>query len=482
MKENKLNFQSENLVVDWIGFSIQGLVNILPIANYLFQNFGFNSTIISGSDRKQKTIFFNPKNKYHVYFTEYRYSDSYWDGIKIDFSGKSSSYCYELIQKQNFDWNIFRLPNLSLSRFDLYYFRERQHNDQEDPLEKIFSDSLSKLYNSYKKNRFNYQRDTKGYILRIGNRKSSNFYRIYQKKKGLRFELEIKKNKIKQFSSLLFCYEIEKFEKILTRHFYTYSKKVLGLNDYTDWLSKYLRKNHKPLNLLVTSYFKQTTNKLPESEKIFTFLQFLSFSRGKKSTTIQIYDQNYCLIEFTLKEYMEFSGVKINQYQRNKFINLFYSFQKTEPWVTYFTDSRFQSLVGFPYLNIQKQGNSWVVRVAMLELLYDYPYPFKFPSTFLTFQNIYDLQIKLRIIESLSTVPLEKLFHAELFLQQFNTLASKKASIKKNVVKLFNQLQMTGIIQSHYKLIKKSNLIIEVNSLTPLLVGQTKTIYFYENL
>ena len=118
----------------------------------------------------------------------------------------------------------------------------------------------------------------------------------------------------------------------------------------------------------------------------------------------------------------------------------------------------------------------------MLELLYDYPYPFKFPSTFLTFQNIYDLQIKLRIIESLSTVPLEKLFHAELFLQQFNTSASKKASIKKNVVKLFNQLQMTGIIQSHYKLIKKSNLIIEVNSLTPLLVGQTKTIYFYENL
>ena len=167
MKENKLSFQSENLVVEWIGFSIQGLVNILPIANYLFQNFGFNSTLISGSDRKQKTISFNPRTKYHVYFTEYRYSDSYWDGIKIDFSGKSSSYCYELIQKQNFDWNIFRLPNLSISRFDLYYFRERHHNDQKDQLEKIFSDSLSKLHNNYKKDRFNYQPDTKGYILQI---------------------------------------------------------------------------------------------------------------------------------------------------------------------------------------------------------------------------------------------------------------------------------------------------------------------------
>ena len=80
-----------------------------------------------------------------VYFTEYKYSDSYWDGIKIDFSGKNSSYCYALIQKQEFDWNIFRLPNLSLSRFDLYYFRERQHNDQQDPLRTICIDSLDKL-------------------------------------------------------------------------------------------------------------------------------------------------------------------------------------------------------------------------------------------------------------------------------------------------------------------------------------------------
>jgi|AntRauTorckE5430_2_1112549.scaffolds.fasta_scaffold05904_4 hypothetical protein len=477
MKDNKINFQSENLAVDWIGFNIQGSVNILPIAHYLFQNFGFNSTLISGSDRKQKTLFFNSKNNYDVYFTEYKYSDNYWDGIKIDFSGKNSSYCYALIQKREFDWNIFKLPNLSLSRFDLYYFRERQHNDQEDPLQRICSDSLSRLNNNME-----YKRDTKGSILRIGNRKSSNFYRIYKRKDGLRFELEIKKNKIKQFSNLLLCYEVEKFEKILTRHFYMYSKKVLRLNNYTNWLIKYLRKNHKPIDFLVTSYFKQTTNKLPESEKIFTFLQFLSFIRRKSYVTAHIYEQNYCLIEFTLKEYMEFSGVKINQYQRNKFISLFYSFQRAEPLITYFTDSHFQSILSFPYLNIQKQGNSWVVKVAMSKLLYDYNYPFKFPSTFLTYQNIYDLRIKLKIIESLSTVPLEKVFHAELFLQHFNVSASKKANIKKTVVKLFDQLQSVGIIKNHYKLIKKSNLTIEVNLLTSLLLGQTKTIYFYEKL
>lgn len=49
MQENKLTFESENLVVDYISFNIQGPINdsINPksIANYLFQNFNFNSTI-----------------------------------------------------------------------------------------------------------------------------------------------------------------------------------------------------------------------------------------------------------------------------------------------------------------------------------------------------------------------------------------------------------------------------------------------------
>ena len=83
---------------------------------------------------------------------------------------------------------------------------------------------MSELTNIYKKNNFSLDRSTRGYISRIGNRKSSNFYRIYQTKKGLRFELEMKKKQIKKFSNLLFCYDIKQFEERLTKHFYMYSK------------------------------------------------------------------------------------------------------------------------------------------------------------------------------------------------------------------------------------------------------------------
>ena len=94
MTRNKSSFKSENLIVDWIGFNIRGLVDIKrakQIARYLFRNFGFNSTFAVGLNGKEETLFNHPKNKYKVSFRVYKYSDIYWDGIKIDFPGPNLS-------------------------------------------------------------------------------------------------------------------------------------------------------------------------------------------------------------------------------------------------------------------------------------------------------------------------------------------------------------------------------------------------------
>jgi len=45
MNQNKLSFESENLVVDWVGFNIEGSTDLEPIANYFFESLGFNSTV-----------------------------------------------------------------------------------------------------------------------------------------------------------------------------------------------------------------------------------------------------------------------------------------------------------------------------------------------------------------------------------------------------------------------------------------------------
>jgi hypothetical protein len=483
-----LNFKSENLVVDWISFNVKGFIDSKLIARYFFQRFNFNSTISTNQDRKKNYLFYDKKNQYQVSFIQHQYnpeSKNFWIGTQIYFSGKNATYFYSFIQKHQFDWNVFDKQKISLGRFDLCYFREIKINDQTEQLEIFLSNCMSKLVKKSKKNNINYDRGTKGYILRIGNRKSSNFYRIYQTENGLRFELEIKKKQIQQFSELLLVNRIEEFEEKLIKHFYMYSKKVLTLNDYyTDWLINYFRKTDKPINSLVTSYFrKQNTKNLSKKVNIFIFLQFLAFSRSKKFNSIEIYDQTYYLIEFYLKEFIQFSGIKnINQYQRNKFITFFYSFQKIEPFITSFSDSHFQSLLAFPYIDIQKQANLWTVKIAVSKLLYDYSYPFAFPNTFLTYQNLYDLQVKLQIIELISTVSLEKVFYVQIFIEQFKVPTQKKTQIKKYIVEIFHQLQVFGLIKKNYTLVKKSGQIKQVDTLTHLLVGQVSRIHFYENI
>lgn len=69
-----------------------------------------------------------------------------------------------------------------------------------------------------------------------------------------------------------------------------------------------------------------------------------------------------------------------------------------------------------------------------------YYYLFSFPTTFLTDKNIYDLQVKLKVIEAIIIVSLEKVFYVEVFLEQFTLLTSKKSIIKKHIFKIFNQL------------------------------------------
>ena len=127
MKQNRLSFESENLLVDYISFNIEGFIDTEPIARSLLP-FGFNSTITEViEDRKLKSRFSNFRNKYQVYIQQYHYNpeyESYWEGTKINFSDKNAFYLYNLIKAQKFDWRIFEFEHhtLSLSRFDLCYY------------------------------------------------------------------------------------------------------------------------------------------------------------------------------------------------------------------------------------------------------------------------------------------------------------------------------------------------------------------------
>lgn len=97
-------------------------------------------------------------------------------------------------------------------------------------------------------------------------------------------------------------------------------------------------------------------------------------------------------------------------------------------------------------------------------------------------QTNYELQVKLQIIQCMSTNSLEKVFHATDFLDQFNVSTQKQANIKKLIVESFHQLQQDNRIKNKFKLVTKSGKVQETNKLVPLRIGQSKIIRFYEIL
>jgi hypothetical protein len=86
MTQNELSFESEKLVVDYISFNLEGLMDpasMDKIASYLSKLFGFNSTLGKGNGAKPKE--------------------------EIIF--------YNLIKAQRFDWSIFEFNHQTLSKF-----------------------------------------------------------------------------------------------------------------------------------------------------------------------------------------------------------------------------------------------------------------------------------------------------------------------------------------------------------------------------
>lgn len=116
---NKLIFQSENLVVDYISFKFQDLEDFTKtkIANYLFK-IGFNSYQESGKLTKPITeaILVNSKNEFQVCFVA---ANPYWGVTLVHFSGLNATRFYFFAKKQIIDWRIF--SSAVLSPFDLYF-------------------------------------------------------------------------------------------------------------------------------------------------------------------------------------------------------------------------------------------------------------------------------------------------------------------------------------------------------------------------
>ena len=89
-----INFQFENLVVDWISFNIQSLPDPGTIASGLSKYFTPHVLM----DDVPSIGFHGLKKRYKVSIRQYTGSKGYWVGTKIIFSGKDAAYFYKLVK------------------------------------------------------------------------------------------------------------------------------------------------------------------------------------------------------------------------------------------------------------------------------------------------------------------------------------------------------------------------------------------------
>jgi hypothetical protein len=458
----------------------------------LFEKVNFNSTFAKGQNETPDDWFYLPVNQHQVSFRQLEYdpsSKSFWEGTTIHFSGTNAAQFYQIIQAQKFDWNILKFKNASLGRIDLHYFRKSKVTDHNGQLENFMEKCCQRIRVKSKRRKAKWGLESNGLVLRIGNRSSSNYYRVYQKQNGLQFELELKNQLVKSFQKLLMDNSIEEFEHNLSKHFYRQSFESLNLNSYyMDWLLHWYRQSSPKQNTigLLTTYLKNDNKELT-----FNFLRFLSFlqSQTKKSYTQSFDDQVYYMIRFPLSDFILYIGADHkSHYQRKKALQIFKDLEAFQIFklqtftLEDFDDFEFCSSVIIPYLKVKKNGRLWTVNLAIAKELYEYKYPFQINEYFLTWKTIYQFQVKSQIITVTATDSLKKEFYIQEFLKRFSVPNKKKTQLKQMLIEAIYQQINNQLIQPQFKIIQKDGSIKKINKLQIQDISQINLIYFYENV
>lgn len=456
MNQNKFTFESEDLVVDWISFKFQHLDKFTEtqITSYLFK-LGFNSYQESGKLAKpvKEPIQVNYTNKFEVLFVK---ESPYWQGTTLNFSGLNAFVFYAFLQKNLIDWTIF--SSAVLNRFDLYYFRNNQIKDKISG--KDFLENCQRKLKQTNKN-VSLEKNRKGWILKIGSRRSNQYSRIYETKNCLKFEHEMKGKFLQNYHLLLVSNRLDEFEQKLSYHFLAYFGKLLSLEfSYLDWLVLKLRPIRKqPIFSfgLNCDYIKSEI--LMDATSFVMFLQFLNYAQNLNFKTEYLGGVTYRQVVFKVRDFLEFQNPMVtstNHYQLKKIKNFLQQLQ-TGLFLTSFGDTYFQSLVAIPQVKLNKcpKQKYWIGRVWLVEEFFYHSYPFYLPDFFQQKLTKDEFQVRFKFFQVFHSVSIEKEFFIQEFLSSYpSTISNQRINnIKKYFIQLVQFFKEHDLIEDSYKII-----------------------------
>jgi hypothetical protein len=456
MSLNELSFEAENLVVDWISFKFQHLdeVTETEITKYLFK-LGFNSYQESGKLAKpiKEPIQVNSSNKFEALFVK---EAPYWRGTILQFSGPNAFVFYAFVRKNLIDWTIF--SSAVLNRFDLYYSRKNEREDKISTRE--FLDNSQRELNQGGQN-VSFEKNSKGFILGIGSRRSNNYFRIYERKNSLRFEHEMKGKFLQKYHSLLVANRLEKFEQKLSSHFLLSFRKLLSLNySYMDWLAIKLRPTRRQKALqhgLNSDYIKSEI--LMDTKSFVSLIQFLNYAQHLNYEVEYLGSTAFRKVIFQVRDFLEFQdpSVKPTNNYRLKEIKEFFHELQAGLYVTSFSRAKFRSLVIVPKVEFEVCSKCLIGKVWLVEELFFHSYPFYMPNFFQQKLTKHELEARFKLFQVFSSVSVEKEILVQEFFESYPSVLNnkQKTEVKECFIELVKILEEYNLIESKYSIFLK---------------------------
>jgi hypothetical protein len=213
-------------------------------------------------------------------------------------------------------------------------------------------------------------------------------------------------------------------------------------------------------------------------------LKFLKFIKSLDYKT-EIFDgDSYRLILFRVKDFLDVSHYHYNSQDE------YYKMQKTREFIRYlqhnvfvhcFTDYYFKSFVTIPKLELYKckKSKCWVTRILLLEELFDYQYPFKYPDLFETENNKLTKDqylVRFEFIRVFSIKSATKHFYLREFFQQHPVSNKRIRDMKQIFIELIQQFYQIRLINSKVKLMLHNN-YIDIENLTTFNISDGFILY-----
>ena len=382
-------------------------------------------------------------------------NNPYWDGTLLHFSGLNASRFYFLAKQNIIDWKFF--DTATLSRFDIYYSRENNKQDKISSAD--FLENCSKKIKQTSKN-VTLDKNRRGLILKIGNRKSNNYSRIYQEKNSLKFEYEMKGRSLEKSYNLLVLNNFEEMELKLTKRFLSYFGKLLPLqNSYVDWLVIQIRPIRKQNNFqlaLNSDYIRSEIDINPKN--LIQFIQFLNYAQNLDYTIADWDGISYRKVTFIVRDFIIYQNPTIsskNRYQLQK-TKEFFRDLLTGAIIDSFQNNCFRTLIAIPRIEYEicSKQKYLIANVWMVNELFYYNYPFYFPNFFNIKLNKDQFEVRFKFIQVFSSINIEKVFWVREFIPS-KISNQRKANIKKYFIQVIELLQNYDLIEDNYKYISQ---------------------------